>query len=621
MKDYNIEFQPVGQQGQCQEEDSLLDCARRLNIGISSVCSGQGTCNTCRIKLVSGVLSDPTPGGQEALPPQELADGWRLACQATPTSDCQIMVSLESMSALQRVCVEGWDLVVTPAPPVKAYRVQLASPSLSEQQADADRLIAALNEQHQLCCPKIDVDVLRAISPQIRGWDWQCQVSVRDDEVVALNPWSSQQLGLAVDLGTTTIAGYLLDLNTGQTLASKGILNPQTGYGEDIISRINHVIKSPQDGSQLQGLVVQKVNELATTLCSEVGLETAAIVEVVIVGNTAMDNLSLGLPVRQLALTPFTAATSLALDIKACRWGMNIAPGAYIHFPLVIASSIGSDHLAMLLATALHQIDGPVIVLDIGTNTEISLINGEEITTASCASGPALEGGHIQHGMRAARGAIERVRITGDAIDYQTIDGAPPVGICGSGVLDAIAQLYLAGIIGDNGRLTENHPRVHFSNGQMAFYLTDGEEQDGKPVIVITQQDIREIQLAKAAIRSGIQLLLEMNGFNEEQVGQVIAAGAFGSYIDLSSAVTIGLLPPLPLDCFQQVGNAAGMGAKMVLVSLTERKKSEEIASRIRYIELATNPGFRKTFIETNHIGRYWVHRGQREVLGYGSYG
>ena len=620
MKAFYIEFEPVGQKGQCTLEASLLDCARRLNVGISSVCSGRGTCNTCRIKLISGILSEPTPSEREALSPQELADGWRLACQATPASDCQIVIPLESMSALQRICVEGWDLVIPPEPPVKAYHVHLTAPSLSDQQADADRLITALNEQHGLLCRKIDTDVLRSVSPQIRSWNWQFQASMRDGEVVALNTWPSRQLGLAVDLGTTTIAGYLLDLSTGQTLASRGTLNPQTGYGEDIISRINHVVKSPQDGNLLQGPVVDKLNELATALCSEVASDITDIVEVVVVGNTAMHHLSLGLPVRQLALTPFTAATSLALDLKAHQWGMNVAPGAYIHFPPVIAGFVGSDHLAMLLATALHQIDGPVIVLDIGTNTEISLINGEEITTTSCASGPAFEGGHIKHGMRAARGAIERLRITKDAIDFQTIDEAPPIGICGSGILDAMAQLYLAGIIDDSGRLTDHHHRVSTNDGQKAFLLTGGEEQDGKSAIFITQRDIREIQLAKAAIRSGTQLLLEMNGFSEEQVGQVIVAGAFGSYIDLSSAVIVGLLPPLPLNCFWQAGNAAGMGAKMVLVSMAERKKAEEVASRIRYTELATNPEFKKTFIETNHIGRYWIHHGKREVLGYGSY-
>ncbi|UCH42322.1 MAG: DUF4445 domain-containing protein, partial [Dehalococcoidales bacterium] len=395
----------------------------------------------------------------------------------------------------------------------------------------------------------------------------------------------------------------------------------QTAYGEDIISRINRVIKSPEEGARLQELVARQLNELASTLCSDVGTGVDAIMEMVVVGNTAMHHLSLGLPVRQLALTPFTAAVSQSLDIKARELGINIATGAYVHFPAVIAGFVGSDHLAMLLAAAGYQADGPVMVIDIGTNTEISLINGQEITTTSCASGPAFEGGHIKHGMRAASGAIEKLRITRDSIDYQTIDGVSPIGICGSGVLDAVAQLHLAGIIDGSGRLMGNHARISVNNGQAEFRLTDKEGQEGHPAIVITQQDIRELQLAKAAIRSGIQLLVEMNGFNEEKIKQVVVAGAFGSYIDLTSAVTIGLLPPLPLNSFQQVGNAAGMGAKIALLSTAERKKAGEIASRIRYIELASNPDFKRSFIETSHIGRYWLHHGKREELDYGSHG
>jgi uncharacterized 2Fe-2S/4Fe-4S cluster protein (DUF4445 family) len=567
------------------------------------------------VRVTSGILSELTRSEIEALSPQELADGWRLACQATPASNCRLLLPPESMSTSQRVYLEGLKVIVPPEPPVKAYHLQLTAPSLSDQKADANRLLAALNEQYQLPCRKIDTNVLRSLSPQIRAWKWQCQASIRDDEVVALDPWPSHQLGLAIDLGTTTIAGYLLDLNSGQTLASQGVINPQIGYGEDIITRINYVIKSPPEGIRLQKLVVDKLNELASGLCSQASANTNLIVEAVVVSNTAMHHLLLGLPVRQLALTPFTAAASLALDIKACELGINIAPGAYIHFPPIIGGFVGSDHVAMLLSIDSRRVDGLVIALDIGTNTEISLINGEEISTASCASGPAFEGGHIKHGMRAAKGAIEKIRITKDTIHYQTIDEAPPVGICGSGALDALAQLYLAGVIDNGGRLRRDHPRVRMKDKQAEFLLVDQEEQDGHPAIVITQKDIRELQLANAAIRTGIHLLLETNGFTEEQIRQVVIAGAFGSYIDLSSAVTVGLLPPLPLSYFHQVGNAAGMGAKLVLGSLTKREEAQAIASRTRYIELASNPDFKLTFIETSHIGRYRIKRGKREEL------
>ena len=613
MKTYRIDFEPIGRDGQCQSNESLLECARRLGIGISSVCGGRGTCHTCRVRVISGTLSEPTRSEAEAFSPQELDDGgWRLACQAVPAGNCRIMPPLESMSPSQRIYLEGLDVIIPPEPPVKAYHLQLAAPFLSDQRADADRLLAALDEQYQLPCRKIDTNVLRSFSLQIRAWNWECQASVRDTEVVALGPWPSRQLGLAVDLGTTTIAGYLLDLSSGQTLASKGVMNPQISYGEDIISRINHVLKSPHESVRLQQLVVDKLNELASDLCSEAGADVSAIVEAVVVGNTAMHHLLLGLPLRQLALSPFIAAASMALDIKAYELGIKIAPGAYIHFPPIITGFVGSDHTAMLLATDSCRADGLVIALDIGTNTEISLVNGAEITTTSCASGPAFEGGHIKHGMRAAPGAIERLRITKDAVHYQTIDGAPPLGLCGSGALDAMAQLYLAGVIDNSGRFMSDHPRVRVTDNQAEFLIVD---QDGHPAIVLTQKDIRELQLAKAAIRTGIQFLLETNGCTEEQIGQVIIAGSFGSYIDFSSAVTVGLLPALPLNRFRQVGNAAGTGAKLVLISLAKREEAIAIASQACYIELAGNPDFKQTFIETSHIGRYRIKRSKREEL------
>ncbi|GAG93933.1 unnamed protein product, partial [marine sediment metagenome] len=270
-------------------------------------------------------------------------------------------------------------------------------------------LLQALNQQHQLRCSQVDIDVLHILSPQLRSWNWQCQATVRNDEVVALSPWPSHQLGLAIDLGTTKIAGYLVDLSHGRTLAAKGIMNPQISYGEDIVSRITTVTNSSAEGVQLQKLVVEALNELAVDLCAEVGANIEEIVEAVVVGNTAMHHLFLGLPVRQLAYSPFVPAVSQALDIKARDLGLHIASGAYVHVLPNIAGFVGADHVAMLLATEAWQAKGLIVALDIGTNTEVSLVNNGEITTVSCASGPAFEGGHIKDGMRAASGAIERL--------------------------------------------------------------------------------------------------------------------------------------------------------------------------------------------------------------------
>jgi uncharacterized 2Fe-2S/4Fe-4S cluster protein (DUF4445 family) len=615
MSAFPISFEPVGRRGQCRKNESLLACARRLGVGINSICGGDGTCHSCRVQVLSGTISKPTPSEREAFSSQELKQGWRLACQTYPASDCKIAVPTDSMTTTQRVQVEGVEVRVTPEPSVRVYHLQLAAPSLDAPQADADRLLATLNHRHKARCAKIDIGALRITSDRLRSWKWKGQAVVREDEVIAILPPKSHKLGLAIDLGTTKIAGYLVDLNDGRTLAERGIMNPQISYGEDIISRINRAVKSPDAGVQLQKLAVDAINQLCTSLCAEVAAEPEEILEAVVVGNTAMHHLFLRLPVKQLVLSPFVPAISRAVEVKAGELGVKIALGAYVHMLPNIAGFVGADHVSMLLATDAWQAEETTVALDIGTNTEVSLVHKGKIATTSCASGPAFEGGHIKYGMRAATGAIERLRIDGDGVRYQTIDGSTPVGICGSGILDALAQLYLAQIIDEGGRIMDNRRRVRAYKGQREFVLVSKEERNGKPAITITQHDVRELQLAKAAIRTGIQVLLETAGCAEDGIRQVIIAGAFGTYIDVTSAVAIGMLPSLPMKRFRQVGNAAGMGAKLALVSLKCRARAEAVASRVSYVELASNSSFQPTFMEASYLGRYRIVDGRRERL------
>jgi uncharacterized 2Fe-2S/4Fe-4S cluster protein (DUF4445 family) len=615
MADFTIDFEPVGLRGKCRKKESLLACARRLGVGISSICGGKGTCHICSVQVLSGTVSKPTPNELETFSRRELKGGWRLACQTYPASDCKIAVPAESMTTPQRLQVEGLEITVSPEPSVRAYPLRLVAPSLSAPQADADRLLKALNQQHKLRCTKVDIGALRTISDQLRSWKWKNQAVVHNGEVIAILPPKSRQLGLAIDLGTTKVAGYLVDLSGGRTLAAKGIMNPQISYGEDIISRITTVVHSPDNAAALQKLAVDAINELCTDLCAEAGAKPEEILEAVVVGNTAMHHLFLRLPVKQLAISPFVPVISQALEVRAGELGLNIAPGAYVHLLPNIAGFVGADHVSMLLATDVWQGKDTTVALDIGTNTEVSLICKGKITTTSCASGPAFEGGHIKYGMRAATGAIERLRIDGGKIQYQTIDGASPVGVCGSGILDALAQLYLAKIIDEGGRIVDNRPRVRIYKGQREFILVSKEERKGKPAITITQNDVRELQLAKAAIRTGIQILLETSGCAEEDIKQVIIAGAFGTYIDISSAVAIGMLPSLPLNRFRQVGNAAGTGAKLALISLKSRGKAQAVASRVSYIELASSSSFQPTFMQASYLGRYRIIDGKRKEI------
>lgn len=603
MPSYQIEYEPLGRRGTCTSETSLLDCARRLGVGLNSVCGGRGLCRHCRIQVLEGSVSSPTSSEQQRLSPQELDAGYRLACQTVPLSDCKLRVPVDSMSTQQRVQTEGLELAAALEPPVSVFDVELPPASLSDLRGDAERLLEAIQQQHGVPAHTVDIDVLRDISPRLRSSDWHVQAAIRDRELVAIRAPSTAQPGLAVDLGTTKIAGYLVDLASGRTLAAKGMMNPQISYGEDVISRITRVVESASERERMRTLAVDAINELTAELCREAGFEAETVLEAEVVGNTAMHHLLLGLPVGQLSKAPFVPALHDASDIKARDLGLKLAPGGYVHVLPNIAGFVGADHVAMILATDLLRTDGLTLALDIGTNTEICLAKDGQITSVSCASGPAFEGGHIRDGMRASPGAIEHLEILDGEISYQTIEGSPPVGLCGSGILDTLAHLYLAGIVNSRGRILAEHPRVRTADGQREFVIVSEQERNGDPAISLTQKDVRELQLAKAAIHTGIRVLLDASGYSEQDLQRVLIAGAFGSYIDVSSAITIGMLPNLPLECFHQVGNAAGAGARLALLSLQKRREASEISRKAGYIELATVPQFMQSFTEAIYLG------------------
>jgi len=594
---FDIDFEPVGRRGQFTGEHSLLDCARQLSVDLVSICGGVGSCERCKIQVISGQVSKLTLEEEASLTADEIEQGYRLACKTYPQSNVKLYVPPESLTALQRTQVEGLDVAVVPDPLVCGLDAHLTPPTLESPQADAQNLWAALATQN-VETGTIDFRVQQTLSQQIRENDWRVRVALRGDEIVAIGAPSTRWLGLAVDIGTTKIAGYLIDMESGKTLASKGLMNPQISYGEDVVSRIVAASKSPADAARLQRLLADALSQIASDLCAEIDAKPTEIVEAVVVGNTAIHHLFLGLPVRQLGLSPYVPAVDAALDIKAREIGLQIAPGAYVHLLPNIAGYVGADHVAMLLATRIAETNETVLAIDIGTNTEICLNHKGRMTSVSCASGPAFEGAHIKFGMRAAPGAIEHVRLQNERLEIQTIGGEAPVGICGSGLLDIVAQLRLNDVVDRSGKMGA-HPLAQTRDGSTEFVLAERLELDP---ITISQKDVRELQLAKAAIRLGIQALVEAEGLSEDDLEQVIIAGAFGTFIDVESAITIGMLPDLPLERFKQVGNAAGTGARLVLISKIEREKAEQIAQRDGYIELAKVPNFNRKFAEATYL-------------------
>ena len=588
---YKIDFEPIGRRGKFSSDNTLLDCARQLNIDLVNLCGGMGSCGRCKVQIVAGQVSRLTETEKSLLSAAELEQVYRLACNTFPLSDVTLNIPPESLSAPQRTQVEGLEVLVDPDPVVQRMDARLLPPTLDSQKTDLQNLLEAL-KTHGVMDGAIDFRVLHSLSPKIRDNNWHINAAVRGDEVIAVGKPAMRFLGLAVDIGTTKIAGYILDLETGSTLASKGLMNPQISYGEDVISRIVTASKSTADAEKLQSLLVGSINQLTEDLCNEIEAKPEDVLEAVVVGNTAIHHLFLRLPVKQLGLTPYIPAVDAPLDIKAREIGLRFAPGAYVHLLPNIAGYVGADHVAMLLATRIAESAGISLAIDIGTNTEICLNHKGKLVSVSCASGPAFEGAHIKFGMRAAPGAIEYVRVHNNQVEIQTIGDKSPTGICGSGLLDAVAEMRLNGVIDPSGKLS-SHPLVQIRENRPEFLVA--ERLDLEP-ITITQKDVRELQLAKAAIRVGIQALVEAEGLKESQIQKVIIAGAFGTFINVKSAITIGMLPDLPLERFKQVGNAAGTGARLALISKSERRKSREIAQRVNYIELARFPSFNRKF-------------------------
>ncbi|MGD2103864.1 MAG: ASKHA domain-containing protein [Anaerolineae bacterium] len=600
--EYTVDFQPLGRRVQVAKGKTLLEAARSAGVGLNAVCGGAGVCGTCRVGVVEGRVSPPNRSEENFLASEEFDEGYRLACQVEVWGDLLIDVPPESITAPQRAQIEGRERAVEVDPAVKSVDVRPVPPSLHDLRSDEERLREALREQCGVIDVHLDPLVLAEIPPKLRGNEWAIRLFVRDGldcrSVVGAAPVGTRPLGLAVDIGTTKVAAYLVDLETGETLGASGEMNPQIAFGEDVMARIAYAMEGEGHLAELQEAIVQGLQDRTRELCEASDRNCAEIVEAVLVGNTCMHHLVAGLPVDQLGVAPYVPAVSAPWDVKARDLGLNIAAGAYVHLLPNIAGFVGADHVAMVMASGLHEASQVTLGLDIGTNTEVSLAAKGRLLSCSTASGPAFEGAHIRDGMRAAPGAIEWVKMVDSQVRYQTIDGAPPVGICGSGILDAVAELRRIGVLQENGSMgRDSHPRVRQSGDRPEFVLVPAGEERAPKDIVINRKDVSEIQLAKGAIRAGIEVLLDEAGIEVEQVERVVVAGAFGTYLDVASARAIGMFPPLPLSRFDQVGNAAGIGAKLALLSRRCREVAEEIAERVEYVELTTDVRFSNAYM------------------------
>jgi len=529
-------LEPLGNRIPCTYGQTIIDVVRSAGITISATCGGQGTCGGCKIIVINGDVSPPCISEENTLGLEKIKSGWRLACQTTIRGNVTITLPPESFSGAHRLQVEAADPAIDNTPG------------------------SALSQYSQTGC-------------------------------------GSSAIGLAVDLGTTKIAAYLVDIETGKTIDQSGAVNPQISYGEDVIARINHTFKAADGAETLQKIVVQALNSLAGELCGRAGKNIRDIGDAVIVGNTAMHHLLIGLSVRSLGRSPYVPTEKKALNISARHLGLDFSPHATVHFLPNIGGFVGGDHVAMLLGSGMLEKEGIILGVDIGTNTEISLVAHGDHFACSAASGPAFEGGHIRYGMRAISGAIEKITIRNGQVEYKTIDNQPPKGLCGSGILDLVAQMLRSGKIDRKGSMISCHSDCIRTgkNAEKPFIVVPADQNNGFE-ITFSRKDVNEIQLAKAAIRTGSSLLLRHAGISDKDIAKVVIAGAFGTYLDVQSGLDIGMFPRIPKEKFLQVGNAAGTGAKMVLLSPEKRKAAEKLARHVTHVDLTKEKDFSSIF-------------------------
>jgi uncharacterized 2Fe-2S/4Fe-4S cluster protein (DUF4445 family) len=519
----------------------------------------------------------------------------------------KIDVPLSSLISEQRLLVSSnLNSSAADTPPrdrvLQPYHIPVPQPSLDDPRSDLERVLAALPAVHPTVGLSAVPGAVRSLPGLLRQHDWQVQALVRGGVVAAFTAPDARPIGLAVDLGTTKLAAYLVDMLTGEVLASDGRPNPQIGYGEDVVSRLVYAVNGgPQGAKTLAHAVTNTLADLSRELAARISLTSQDILECCIVGNTAMLHILLELPVGQLASAPYIPATSLPLEILAADLNLPFAGDARVYIPACVAGYVGADLVAMTYAAGIGKDNRTVLGIDIGTNTEIVLSTGNHngnprMLSLSCASGPAFEGAHIKAGMRAAAGAIEMIRLGLDENWIKTIDDTPPVGICGSGIIDAIAEMRRMGVLNARGRLQPGLPGVRENAGKLEYLLVRGGETGTGEDIPITQNDVDEILLAKGAIKAGITVLLEVSGLKLDDLDEVLLAGAFGSYLNLDTAIAMGLLPNISVKKYKQVGNAAGDGARQMLISSASRAESAALARQIEYIELASYPAFRRIY-------------------------
>jgi len=646
---HKVIFQPMGVRAEVEDGTSLRSAARDAGVAIDSICGERSTCGKCKVVVQrgtfakEGITSRPEhlsePGGDERAYWEkrrkgieargENPDDYRLSCQARVCGDVVVMVPEGSRAVQQVVRKSAREREIQVRPMLRKLYLELEPATLDNPRGDWERVKAALAAADpvtrgpndlalEIDALAIDLPALRALQRVVRAGEWRLTVTVRGGrEVVRVEPGFAERLvGLAVDVGTTTIVAHLCDLPSGALLATEAMMNPQVGYGEDIMSRMAFVAEDADGLETLHRSVLDGLNQLARRVARQAGMKASEIVEIVVVGNTTMHHLFLGLDTHALGVAPYVPALHDALDLRARDVGLTaVNDGATVHLLPITASFVGADNMGVLLAEAPHEQDEHWLVVDVGTNAELVLGNRERLVCTSTPTGPAFEGAHVEYGMRAAEGAIERVQIDPATLrprfkvigsetwsDGEGEEAPLARGICGSGIIDAVAELYRVGVVTPSGKFAPDarSPNLRQGENGPVYVLAEAEQTTIGREIPITQEDVRQIQLAKAPLYVAAHYLLD--AFGLEQPDRILLAGGFGSHIDTEKAMLLGMIPDCPLDRVHAVGNSAGDGARIALLNHDRRREAVDLLERIERIELPVQPGFQDQFVLALHL-------------------
>ncbi len=604
-REIKVVFEPSGRSVYVLPGTVLLEAAAEAGFIIQTPCGGSGTCGKCHVRVTAG----DCPAGEvdmAALGAQKVADGYRLACQArVGTSNVTIEIPDRSLlQSQQKILTSDGGGTLDILPRVRKQYVELTPPSQDDPTSDIERLQAAVGRF------SVHVSALRALPTTIRKADFKVTAVIVDDELIAVEPGNTTDLcyGIAFDIGTTTIVGSLVNLRTGEDMAVAAKMNPQTSFGDDVVSRIQRCRTEPDGLSRLQSAVLKAVREIIEKLIQKTSVAPDTIYEIVFAGNTTMQEILCGIDPSPLGELPFVAAFTRSVNMRAADLKLNINPEANVYVFPQIGGFVGGDTVAGIVATRLDQTTVPSLLVDIGTNGEIVLAHQGRLVATSVAAGPAFEGARITNGMRATSGAIEKVIVNGD-LRINVIGNARPSGICGSGLIDAVAEMLRLGVLDSTGRIVapDELPaatpdpirrRVLPHGDEFCFALAMGAETANGQPLCLYQKDVRELQLANAAIRAGINILLTAGGLTQADLQSILLAGAFGNFIRRRNARRIGMLPPIPCNRIRFVGNAASFGAKRALLSTAEKDYAEQIGRATEHLDLSLDPGFQMEFGE-----------------------